>query len=168
MLCLVSVIFKIHLKRALGMEKRQPVVYSSKNFHYSTHTDLEWRLFHGKLRKALILIKKSVFNVLVSYLKILMYRNWGNFEIVFWFEWTYRDSYWGLDSCSWNTWLTSRILDVALTWMRLEPRLRNLRLRSWPRAPTGTEDRKFSERSNSTKFSRSETKKNRNYEPWTT
>jgi hypothetical protein len=39
--------------------------------------------FQQKLRKALTPIEKSVFNVLVSYLKILIYRNWGNFEIVF-------------------------------------------------------------------------------------
>ena len=42
------------------------------------------------------------------------------------------------------------------TWMRLEPKLRNLRLRSWPSARTGTDDKKLRDRSNSTKFSRSE------------
>ena len=64
-----------HLKRELGMEKRQPVhefrqnTSLVKNFHYSTHIDLELRHFNGKLRKAQAPIEKSVLNVLVSYLK---------------------------------------------------------------------------------------------------
>ena len=40
--------------------------------------------------------------------------------------------------------------------MWLEPKLRNLRLRSWPSAWTGTDDKKLRDKSNSTKFSRSE------------